>query len=160
VHTSYQGCPIFVKEARAINMFVTGIAPGGTESYSTCLKLFKKCSGTILDIVCIPKLHILIGITNMMFKEGLKVWPEMTVWPKQFHIIHGDYHSQDFEGNKARKLLRSCLFVVSALVSNHMVWLPTKQRIQIAIYLYNQAHYNLLWQGPQVGHESMKLNVD
>jgi hypothetical protein len=33
------------------------------------------------------------------------------------------------------------LFVLSALVSNQMIWLLTKQRIVLAIYRYTQAHY-------------------
>jgi hypothetical protein len=84
----------------------------------TSLRTYKNCvhkpisifpsTGNVIDIVAIPELHILIGITNKMFKEAMKEWPDILEWPKSLHLVRGDYHNQDFEGNEARKLLKNC----------------------------------------------------
>jgi hypothetical protein len=86
-------------------------AASDLKSYMNCvhkpISIFPS-TGNVIDIVAIPELHILLGITNKLFKEAMKEWPEILEWPKSLHLVQGEYHNQDFEGNEARKLLKNC----------------------------------------------------
>ena len=80
-------------------------------------------TGLTMDHVPLSELHIMMGVTNKLVDELIKVrsvqimksplksfilqvWPEGVLWPKTLHLLREDYH-KGFEGNQCRQLLKS-----------------------------------------------------
>ena len=54
-----------------------------------------------------PKLHLLTGPVNTIFKAMEKEWPDVANWTRACRVEKDEYHGGTFNGNSCRKLLRS-----------------------------------------------------
>lgn len=61
--------------------------------------------GVVIEHIPIPELHLLLGITNRLYKECVSELPAAEQWSKQFNLVRERYHSKTFEGNECKKLL-------------------------------------------------------
>ena len=62
-------------------------------------------TGIVLYFVPPSALHIILGLTNLMYKEMVVVFPGGKAWPARLHITQSDYFSGTWEGRQSRKLL-------------------------------------------------------
>lgn len=65
---------------------------------------------TVIEKCVIPELHILQGLVNHLFWNGLvKIMgrDRALMWPKKVNVIAQNYHGDVFEGNACRKLIKS-----------------------------------------------------
>ena len=106
-------------------------------------KLAQQCNSTInlplfsenadmcvLEKCIIPELHILTGVLNHTFWDGLVplVWREKALsWPHNVKAISKNYHGEVFQGNTCRKLLKHA-DKLDALIHNE------GDRIQIELF--------------------------
>lgn len=71
--------------------------------------LFDENNDTCVIEKCIPpELHILQGLVNQVFWNGLVPLlgrEKALMWPQKLHIVSKGYHGEVFEGNDCRKLL-------------------------------------------------------
>ena len=78
------------------------------------LKKFKNCrhpplslfpsTGAVEEWVSRSDLHLELGVTNHLYREGEVIFPEIAEWAATLHISKAGYHGQQFEGRQRRKL--------------------------------------------------------
>jgi hypothetical protein len=78
-------------------------------------------NATVLSLVPPPELHLLLGVTNTIFKHLNKQWEEDRAykWAEQQKIMRVNYRGGSFEGNHCRKLLCNADMLESVL-SQHL----------------------------------------
>lgn len=63
----------------------------------------------VIDKCVIPELHVLQGVVNHVFWDGLVPLlgrERALIWPKKLKLIANNFHGEAFEGNACRKLLK------------------------------------------------------
>ena len=75
-----------------------------------CSLFIEESDATVLEKCKIAELHIMMGFVNHVFFNGLckEFGREVAMkWPISLHLVSVNYHGEVFEGNAARKLLKS-----------------------------------------------------
>ena len=97
------------------------------KKYFNCIRpvspLFPE-SGSVIDFVALPELHLLLGIVNKLFAELKSADPQVAKeWAKKKLHLRATEWSEQFAGNECRKLLKNTKELRS-IVNN----LPRNQR--------------------------------
>jgi len=72
-------------------------------------------TGRVIDHIPLPELHIMLGVTNKLFEEMIKVYPDGIQWAQKLNLVKEAYH-HSFEGNECRTLLKH-VDVLQAMVA-------------------------------------------
>ena len=61
----------------------------------------------ILKVNPPPELHLFIGVTNSLFNELQRRWPDACTWIKRCNVQRHAMHGGTFHGNSCKQLLRN-----------------------------------------------------
>ena len=115
-------------------------------------KLFKNCNGIpiitpnedgvptfVIDYLCLPALHLLLGPFNKLWKELELLAPEVNQVAASLHCAREGYFGKTFEGNETIKILENTEKLKSVIDENlhifvecmEALWHCTRSRLAL-----------------------------